>query len=305
MGTYIVRRLGQAVIVMLGVIVITFLISRVLGDPVTLLLSPEATEQQRIALTRGLGLDRPLYVQLVVYVGKVVRGDFGESFRFREPVLGLIAQKFPATLYLASVAGAIAIIVALPLGFISAIKRGSLIDKMGMGFAVLGQSVPNFWAGVMMITVFAVKWKLVPPSGYEGWRSVILPGVSLSLFFAAATARLTRSYVLDVLETDYIRYARLKGIPEIVVLTRHVLRNTFINIFNIVALQFGYLLGGSVVTEFVFSWPGLGRLSVEAIYGRDYPVIQATVLLVSFGFVLINLFVDIVNMISDPRIKRG
>ncbi|MBI5444461.1 MAG: ABC transporter permease [Deltaproteobacteria bacterium] len=305
MGAYIVRRLMQSVVVILGVIVITFLISRVLGDPVVLLLSPEATEEQRVTMTRDLGLDKPLYVQLAVYVSKVVRGDFGRSFRFDEPVLGLVLKKFPATLYLTSVAALISIVIALPLGIISAIRRGSLFDKVGMAFAVLGQSIPNFWAGIMMILLFSVKWRLVPPSGYEGIRAVILPAFTLALFFAAATARMTRSNVLDELDSDYVRYARLKGVPERVVLMRHVMRNAFVNILNIVALQFGILLGGAVITEFIFSWPGIGRLSIDAIYGRDYPVIQATVLLTSFCFVVINFAVDVIYMVSDPRVKRG
>jgi peptide/nickel transport system permease protein len=174
-----------------------------------------------------------------------------------------------------------------------------------MGLAVLGQSIPNFWAGIMLILLFAVRWRLFPPSGYAGWKAVVLPSFTLALFFAAATARLTRSNVLDELDADYVRYARLKWVPEPVVLLRHVIRNAFISILNIVALQFGLLLGGAVITEYIFSWPGIGRLSIDAIYGRDFPVVQATVILTAFCFVIINLFVDIVYMATDPRAKRG
>jgi ABC-type dipeptide/oligopeptide/nickel transport system permease component len=305
MGAYIVRRLGQSLIVILGVIVITFLISRVMGDPVVLLLPPDASLEQRTAMTKEIGLDKPLYIQLVIYVGKVLQGDFGKSFRYNQPVLQLVLEKFPATLYLTAMATLISIIIALPLGIIAAVRRGTIFDQVGMGLAVLGQSIPNFWAGIMFILLFAVKWRLLPPSGYEGWKSVILPSFTLSLFFAAATARLTRSNVLDELDADYVRYARLKGVPERVVLLRHVIRNAFISILNIVALQFGLLLGGAVITEFIFSWPGIGRLSIDAINGRDFPVVQATVILTAFCFVLINLFVDIIYMATDPRIKRG
>ena len=304
MGAYILRRILQSLIVILGVIIITFMISRVLGDPVALLLPPEATPEQRAYLTRDLGLDRPLYIQLVVYVGKVVRGDFGLSFRHQEPAMKLLLDRVPASIYLSLVATLISICIALPLGIISAIKRGTIFDRIGMTLALLGQSIPAFWAGIMMILLFAVKLGWFPPSGYGGPNHVILPAVTLAFFFAAATARLTRSSILDVLDMDYVRYARLKGVPEFVVIMRHVLRNAFITILNIVALQLGLLLGGAVITEFIFSWPGIGRLSLDAIYNRDYPVIQATVVVTASFFVVINLLVDMIYSATDPRVGR-
>ncbi len=304
MGAHIIRRLLQSVIVILGVIVITFVISRVLGDPVVLLLPPEATPEQRAYLTKDLGLDRPLYVQLAVYLSKVVRGDFGMSFRHQEPAMKLLLDRVPASIYLSLVATFISIFIAIPLGIISALKRGTIIDQIGMSLALLGQSIPAFWAGIMMILLFAVTLGWFPPSGYGGLRHVILPAVTLALFFAAATARLTRSSVLDVLDMDYVRYAKLKGVPEFVVVMRHVLRNSFITILNIVALQLGLLLGGAVITEFIFSWPGIGRLSLDAIYNRDYPVIQAPVVLAASFFVVINLLVDIIYSATDPRVSR-
>ena len=304
MGAYIIRRLLQSLIVILGVIIITFLISRVLGDPVALLLPPEATPEQRAYLTRDLGLDRPLYIQLVVYVGKVLKGDFGLSFRHQEPAMKLLLDRVPASLYLSLVATFISIIIAIPLGIISAIKRGTIFDRIGMTLALFGQSIPAFWAGIMLILLFAVKLGWFPPSGYGGPKHVILPAVTLALFFSAATARLTRSSVLDVLDMDYVRYARLKGVPEFVVIMRHVLRNAFITILNIVALQLGLLLGGAVITEFIFSWPGIGRLSLDAIYNRDFPVIQATVVVAASFFVCINLLVDIIYSATDPRVSR-
>jgi len=304
MGAHIIRRLLQSVIVIFGVIVITFVISRVLGDPVALLLPPEATPEQRAYLTKDLGLDRPLYVQLAVYVSKVVRGDFGMSFRHQEPAMKLLLDRVPATIYLSLVATFISICIAIPLGIISALKRGTIFDQIGMSLALLGQSIPAFWAGIMMILLFAVTLGWFPPSGYGGLSHVILPAFTLALFFAAATARLTRSSVLDVLDMDYVRYARLKGVPEFVVVMRHVLRNSFITILNIVALQLGLLLGGAVITEFIFSWPGIGRLSLDAIYNRDYPVIQATVVVAASFFVVINLLVDIIYSATDPRVSR-
>jgi peptide/nickel transport system permease protein len=290
--------------VILGVIVITFLISRVIGDPVVLLLPPEATPEQRDYLTRDLGLDRPFYVQLVVYVSKVAKGDFGKSFRHQEPAMKLLLDRIPASLYLSLVATFISVCIAIPLGIISAIKRGTIFDQIGMSLALLGQSIPAFWAGIMLILLFAVHLGWFPPSGYGGPKHVILPAVTLALFFSAATARLTRSSILDVLDMDYVRYARLKGVPEFVVIMRHVLRNAFITILNIVALQLGLLLGGAVITEFIFSWPGIGRLSLDAIYNRDYPIIQATVVVAASFFVVINLLVDIIYSATDPRVSR-
>jgi ABC-type dipeptide/oligopeptide/nickel transport system permease component len=304
MGAYIFRRIWQSVIVILGVIIITFMISRVLGDPVALLLPPEATPEQRMYYARDLGLDRPMYVQLVVYVGKVLKGDFGQSFRHQEPAMKILLDRVPASLYLTLVATFISVCVALPLGIISAIKRGTIVDRIGMTLALLGQSIPAFWAGIMMILLFSVKLGWLPPSGYGGPQNVILPAVTLAFFFTAATARLTRSSILDVLDMDYVRYARLKGVPERIVILRHVLRNSFITILNIVALQLGLLLGGAVITEFIFSWPGIGRLSLDAIYNRDYPVIQATVVVAAAFFVVINLLVDLIYSATDPRVSR-
>ena len=304
MGAYIIRRILQSLIVILGVIIITFLISRVLGDPVALLLPPEATPEQRAYLTKDLGLDRPLYIQLVVYVSKVLKGDFGQSFRHQEPAMKLLLDRIPASLYLSLIATLISVCIALPLGIISAIKRGTIFDQIGMTLALLGQSIPAFWAGIMLILLFAVQLGWFPPSGYGGPKHVILPAVTLALFFSAATARLTRSSILDVLDMDYVRYARLKGVPEFVVIMRHVLRNAFITILNIVALQLGLLLGGAVITEYIFSWPGIGRLSLDAIYNRDFPVIQATVVVAASFFVVINLLVDIIYSATDPRVSR-
>lgn len=216
----------------------------------------------------------------------------------------LVLERLPASLYLAAVATFISVSLAVPLGIFSAIKRGTIFDRISMSLALLGQSIPLFWAAIMLILLVAVKWKLLPSSGYGGARYVILPAISAALFFSAATARLTRSSILDVLDMDYVRYARMKGLPESVVVTRHVFKNAFVTILNIVALQFGLLMGGAVIIEFIFSWPGIGRLSLEAIYNRDYPVVQATVVVAAFFFVAINLLVDIIYVAIDPRVSR-
>lgn len=304
MGPYIIRRLGQSLIVILGVICITFVISRVLGDPVALLLPPEATAEQRLAVTKDLGLDRPLLAQLGIYIAKVATLDFGKSFRFGGPAMKLLLERVPASLYLCLSGAALSVLIALPLGIISAIKRGTIVDKIGMSLALVGQSIPGFWAGIMMVLLFAVKLGWLPPSGYGPPQYVIMPALTLAFFFAAATARLTRSNILDVLDMEYVRYARLKGVPERIVILRHVLRNTFITILNIVALQIGLLFSGAVVTEFIFSWPGIGRLALDAIYNRDYPVVQATVILAASFFVVINLLVDLIHIATDPRVRR-
>jgi len=304
MLAYVIRRLLQAIVVIFGVIVITFIISRVIGDPVVLLLPPEAKLEERLYLTRELGLDRPLYVQLAVYVRNVLTGDFGQSFRHQEPAIKLILERIPATLYLAIVSTALSVCIAVPLGILSAIKRGTIFDRISMALALFGQSIPVFWAGIMLVLLFAVKWKFVPSSGYGGATHIILPALSAAMFFTAATARLTRSNILDVLDMEYVRYARMKGVPGFTVIMRHVLRNAFVTILNIVALQFGLLMGGAVIVEFIFSWPGIGRLSLEAIYNRDYPVVQATVVIAAFFFVLINLLVDIIYVATDPRVGK-
>jgi len=304
MGAFLVRRFFQSIIVILGVIIITFLISRVAGDPVTLLLPPEATAEQRAYLTKDLGLDQPLYIQLVTYVSKVVRGDFGVSFRHNEPAIKLLIERIPASLYLSLVASFISVCIALPLGIISAIKRGTIFDRIGMTLALFGQSAPAFWTGIMLILLIAVKLRWLPPSGFGGPTDVILPALTIASFFTAATARLTRSSILDVLDLEYVRYARLKGVPEFIVIMRHVLRNSFITILNIVALQLGVLFGNSVITEFIFAWPGIGRLSLEAIYNRDYPLVQAAVVVMASFFVVINLLVDIIYSLTDPRVSR-
>jgi len=302
---YLLNRLAHSVVVFLGVIVVTFLIAHVLGDPVNLLLPPEATEQQRAYLIKDLGLDRPLHIQLLNYMANLVRGNFGTSFRHNRPVLGLLIERVPASLELALFSIVVSLLIAIPLGMFSAFKRDTIYDRIGMTLALFGQSFPGFWAGIMLILLFTVKLKWLPPSGRGGIQHMILPGMTLAMFCTAAIARLTRSCFLDILDADYIRMARLKGVPEMIVFAKHVFKNAFVTIFNITAIQFGLIFGSAVVVEYIFAWPGLGRLSLEAVYNRDYPVVLASIVTISCAFVLLNLAVDVVYRILDPRVGRN
>ncbi len=273
-----------------------------IGDPVSLLLSPEATQADREELKHELGLDRPLRIQYLVFLKDAIRGNFGISFRHQRPALGLVIQHLPATLELTVAAMILSIVISIPLGVLASIKPGSFLDRAGMTFALFGQSAPVFWIGIMFILLFGVKLRWFPISGRGGIENLIMPAMTLALFSTAAQTRLTRSSMMDVLDKDFIRTARSKGLTESRVIVKHALKNALIPIITIVALQFGMMLSGAVITETIFAWPGVGRLAVYAIYNRDYPVIQAAVFVTSFFFIFINLFVDIIYTWIDPRI---
>jgi peptide/nickel transport system permease protein len=302
MGGYLLRRLYHSFIVILGITLIIFIITHMIGDPVSLLLSPEATQSDRDELQRQLGLDRPLPVQYMVFLKDAVQGNFGISFRHQRPALELVLQHLPATLELTLAAMVLSILISIPLGILASIKPGSFLDRAGMTFALFGQSAPVFWIGIMFILLFGVKLQWFPISGRGGIENLIMPAMTLALFSTAAQTRLTRSSMLDVLDKDFIRTARSKGLHEFKVILKHGLKNALIPIITIVALQFGMMLSGAVITETIFAWPGVGRLAVNAIYNRDYPVIQAAVFVTSFFFIFINLLVDIIYSKIDPRI---
>jgi peptide/nickel transport system permease protein len=302
MGGYLLRRLYHSFIVILGITLIIFIITHMIGDPVSLLLSPEATQSDRDELQRQLGLDRPLPVQYMVFLKDAVQGNFGISFRHQRPALELVLQHLPATLELTLAAMVLSILISIPLGILASIKPGSFLDRAGMTFALFGQSAPVFWIGIMFILLFGVKLQWFPISGRGGIENLIMPAMTLALFSTAAQTRLTRSSLLDVLDKDFIRTARSKGLHEFKVILKHGLKNALIPIITIVALQFGMMLSGAVITETIFAWPGVGRLAVNAIYNRDYPVIQAAVFVTSFFFIFINLLVDIIYSKIDPRI---
>jgi peptide/nickel transport system permease protein len=302
MGGYLLRRLYHSFIVIFGITLIIFIITHMIGDPVVLLLSPEATQADRDELQRQLGLDRPLPVQYMVFLKDAVRGNFGTSFRHQMPALELVLQHLPATLELTVAAMILSIIISIPLGILASMKPGSLLDRTGMTFALFGQSAPVFWIGIMFILLFGVKLRWFPISGRGGIESLIMPAMTLALFSTAAQTRLTRSSMMDVLDKDFIRTARSKGLHEFRVILKHGLKNALIPMITIVALQFGMMLSGAVITETIFAWPGVGRLAVNAIYNRDYPVIQAAVFVTSVFFIFINLSVDLLYTKIDPRI---
>lgn len=302
MKHFILRRLVQTAFTAVLVSLIVFAMARLTGDPTLTLLPAEATEQDRNFFRNQYGLDRPLPVQYLTYAGNVLRGDLGVSFRYREPALGIVLERLGATLQLAVTSMILATLVALPLGVLSAIRRGTWIDSAVRAFAALGQSTPSFWLGLVLVLVFAVELGWLPTSGRGGLQHLILPAVTLSFFTAGAVARLTRANMLESMRSDFVRFERLAGLPERAIVLRHALRNAAIPIVTFMALQFGVLLSGAVVTETVFAWPGIGLLVVDAISARDYPVIQATVLVTAFLILLLNLVVDLVYGWLDPRI---
>jgi peptide/nickel transport system permease protein len=303
MTGYLLRRLIQAIGVVIGVSIVVFALVRLVpGDPARIMLPEGASEQQVQEMRRILGLDRPLPVQYAVFVGQAVQGDLGRSLFYGAPTARVVLEHLPATLQLTAAALALSLVVAIPVGAISAIRRDSVWDFLGMTVALVGQSVPAFWLGLMLILVFAVYLGVLPSSGGGGIEHLILPSVTLGAYMMSLTTRLTRSGMLDVLAEDYVRTARAKGLREMAVITRHTLRNTLIPLVTVVGLQLGSLLSGAVITETVFAWPGVGTVIFTAINARDYPLIQTAVLMLSIFFVFINLAVDVLYGYLDPRI---
>jgi ABC-type dipeptide/oligopeptide/nickel transport system permease component len=303
MNTFLVRRLAQAGVVVLGVSFVVFFILHLTGDPTLLLLPPDATAEEIRRFRSAMGFDDPLVVQYARFLGGAVRGDFGESLRHGQPAMRLVLERLPATVELASAAMLVALAVALPAGVVSAVRRNTPVDYLSTTVALLGQSMPTFWLGIMLILVFAVRLGLLPSSGRGDIEHLVLPALTLGLFTTARMMRLTRSGMLEVLGQDYIRTARAKGMSEAPVVWKHALRNAAVPIVTIAGIELGALLGGSVITETIFAWPGVGRLSVQAIYNRDYPVVQAAVFVLATTFVAVNLLVDILYTYLDPRIR--
>jgi ABC-type dipeptide/oligopeptide/nickel transport system permease component len=269
------------------------------------MLPPEASAEDIARFREVSGLNDPLLVQYARFLGNAVRGDFGRSLRHDQPSLPLIMERMPATLELSLFGMALALVVAVPLGILSAWKRGSVIDLLGMAMALIGQSMPNFWLGIMLIYIFAVGLRWLPTGGRGDLQRLILPGVTVAAYLVPLISRLVRSAMLEVLSEDYIRTARGKGLSESTVLFRHAFRNVLIPVVTVVALRFGNLLGGAVIIETVFAWPGVGLLAVQAIYNRDYPLVQASVFILALIIVTINFFTDLVYGYLDPRIQSG
>lgn len=303
MKKYVAKRLLLLIVVLLGISLMVFLILRLTGDPTYLFLSPEATEEDIALFRHQTGLDKPLYMQYLLYLKDLLRGDCGKSLRHGQPALRLVYERLPATIELTMAAMGIALLIALPVGAISAVKPNSMIDHFGMIVALLGQSMPIYWSGLMLILLLSVKLNLLPAFGRGGLSSLIMPAVSLGFFSMARIARVTRSSMINVLGKDYIRTAKAKGLTNYEVTVRHAFKNAAIPIVTLVAMEFGALLGGAVITETIFGWPGVGQLAIQAIYTRDFPVVQAAVLNLAAIFVLINLIVDISYGYLDPRIR--
>jgi ABC-type dipeptide/oligopeptide/nickel transport system permease component len=300
---YLVRKVFHTAFVAAGVVTLVFVALRLSGDPASTMLPGDATVEELADLRRALGLDRPLHVQYVSFLGSAVRGDFGESFRHQQPAFGLVLERLPATLELAFAALLLAIVVALPLGIFAAQHRGRAADVIAMAFAVVGQATPYFWMGIMLILVVSVELGWLPTSGRGSWQHLVLPAVTLGTHFAASLARLTRTSLLEVLGQNFVTTARAKGLGESRVILMHALKNAAVPVVTLIGLQFGTLLGGAVVTETIFAWPGVGRLAVQSIFVRDYPVVQAGVLVLAMSFVALNLLVDVLYGALDPRIR--
>ena len=303
--SYLIRRLLQALLTMLGVAVVVFGLLHLSGDPAVMMSAPDATPDQVVSLRRSLGLDQPLLVQLGVYLWHLATFDLGMSLRFNRAVTGLIADRLPNTLELTLAAMLIAIAVALPAGIIAAVHRGRMLDRLLMAGALAGQAVPIFWLGLILVRVFAVDLHILPVYGQGGLSHLVLPAVTLATIIMGRLARLTRSSMLEVLGRDHVRTARAKGLTELRVLLRHGLRNAAMPLVTLLGLQLAQLLGGAVVTETIFAWPGVGGLVVEAVFNRDFPIVQGVTLVVSAIFVLANLAVDLSYLVLDPRVRLG
>jgi ABC-type dipeptide/oligopeptide/nickel transport system permease component len=300
---YVAGRLATAVLVILGVSVVSFFLTFLTGDPAEIMLPPGATAAQIEKFRAEWGFADPLPVQYWRFLTRAVHGDFGISLRHGQSSLPLIVARLPATLQLTVTAMLLAIVLAVPLGVLAATHRGGPIDLAAMSVALVGQSVPNFWLAIMMILLFAVSWGLLPTSGRGGVAHVVMPAAAIAINLMALLTRLVRSTMIEMLSEDYVRTARAKGLRELFVTGRHALPNALIPLVTVVGLQFGYILGGAVVIETIFTWPGVGLFTIQAILNRDYPVVQAAVVVLATAVVLINLAVDLLYVWLDPRIR--
>lgn len=292
--------------ILVTTVAVTLLIHLVPGDPVQIMYaqSQGTTPEQLEAIRAGLGLDRPIHEQYLAFMGRLLQGDLGLTIRGQQPVLDLILQRLPNTMLLAVAAMAIAVVLGVAMGFFAAYRRGTWLDTLLMVTAIAGISVPHFWLGLVLLFVFAVELAWLPVAG-QGWSSLVLPALTLGLSNAAVVARMTRSSMLEVLGQDFVRTAEAKGLPEALVLHRHVLRPGLVPIVTMMGLQFTYLLGGAIVVENIFAWNGVGRLAIEAIFQRDYPMIQGFILVFATVVVLVSITLDLVYALLDPRIRRS
>ncbi len=303
MTRFILRRLGVSAIVLLGVCAIVFFALFLTGDPAALMLPPTASRADIAQYRHAMGFDDPAMVQFLRYLGRVAVGDFGQSLRFGRPVLGLVAERLPATALLAVTALAWSTLLGFAFGIIAAVSAGSPLDLLVRLLALSGQAIPVFWLGLMLLLVVSLQWRLLPTGGYGGVQHLILPAISLGAYYMSAVTRLVRVSLIEALQQDYVRTARAKGLRERRVVLRHALRNALIPVVTVQAMQFASLLGGALVTEIIFAWPGIGRLAVQAIQNRDFPLVQAIVLLSAVAFVAVNLLVDLAYAWLNPRVR--
>ncbi|MFH1625212.1 MAG: nickel ABC transporter permease [Pseudomonadota bacterium] len=304
MKVFVVKRLIMFFPVVFGLLTMVFLLVHLIpGDPVDLMLGENARAADKERLRKELLLDEPLGKQYLLFLGGAVRGDFGNSLVSKQPVIRLIVKRYPATIKLTIAAMILALLISLPIGILSAVKQYSFMDNCSMFFALLGVSMPNFWLGPMLMIVFSVNMGWFPISGDEGLSSLILPAITLGTAMAAILSRMVRASMLDVINQEYIITARAKGLSEIRVILKHALKNALVPVVTVIGLQFGALLAGAIITETIFSWPGIGRLLIHAINTRDYPLVQGCVLVISVSYVLINLVTDVAYSYIDPRIK--
>lgn len=300
---YVLKRILQALIVLLGITVVVFSVLHLSGDPVQLMVPPSASQQDVERLREELGYNDPLPAQYLRFLGNALRGDFGKSYNYNLPALEVVLQRLPATLRLTAAAFLISLVLGIPAGILSAVRRNSATDSVIRSLALLGQCVPAFWLGIMMILVFSVKLKWLPSSGSEAWGSILMPAVTLGVFSAATITRLLRSNMLEVLGKEYIDVARAKGLRQRAVILKHAFKNALSSLLTVLGLQLASLLGGSVITETVFGWPGIGRLAVQSIQNNDFMVVLTIVVLMACGFVFINFAVDILYAVINPRVK--
>jgi peptide/nickel transport system permease protein len=305
MKSYLGRQLVQFVVVVIGISMLSFSILHVIGDPVVLFVQEGAPKEEHERFRKLLGLDQPLYVQYWRFASRAVLCDFGKSWYGEAPAFGLVIERMPPTIYLTLSGLVVALLISLPLGTVAALRRHSIVDNLCTMLAVGGQAMPIFWLGIMLIIVFAVNLRLLPASGYGTWQHFLMPAFTLGAFLAPITMRLVRSGLVEVMNMEYIKTARAKGLDEPMVVVKHAFRNACLPVITVIGLQFGQLLGGAVITETVFAWPGVATLTVESIRNQDFPVVQCAVVLLALIIVTVNFLVDMIVAMVDPRIRVG
>ncbi|MDR3354296.1 MAG: ABC transporter permease [Synergistaceae bacterium] len=299
----LIRNGFQAILTALSAVALTFFIIRLSGDPVRLMLPPEASEARVSEMREFLGFDRPMSVQFIDYLKGVMRGDLGKSLYFKQPALELFIDRLPATILLAAIAIVLAVVIGVSLGAMAACRKNGPVDYAVNAIVLAGQSMPVFWIGIMLIFAFSLRWHVFPSSGNERWLSIVLPAISLAAYPVAPIARTVRSSLLNALSENYIISARAQGFSETQIIFRHALKNAMLPVVTVIGLEFGSLLGGAVVTETVFSWPGVGRLVMTGVLNRDFPLVQTSVLMISLVYILVNFVTDLLYLYIDPRIR--